>query len=158
VSGEGCVWKAPMNGGGVAVGEHTRRHVPIRHPRTMRWGKDEMSLEMSILPLTTSRTTSMPPFLSSLPSTLYEGRNVGCSLTSGPCTKQAPLSVRLASSARVKKASRGRMDDQDQARHLNRTVRTTCGLRWPESSGFLAAIFWRIIHSQQKKWAGGHIF
>jgi hypothetical protein len=100
-----------------------------------------MSLEISILPLTTTRITSMPPRLSPLPSNLYRGQNVGRSLTSGPCTKQAPLSVRLASSARVKKESRGRVNGQDQASHLNRTVRITYDLRWPESEGFLAAIF-----------------
>jgi hypothetical protein len=100
-----------------------------------------MRFEIFILPLTTSRTTSMPPRLSPLPSTLYQGQNMGRSLTSGPCTKQAPLSVRLASSARVKKESRGRMDGQNQASHLNRTVRITYGLRWPKSQGFLAAIF-----------------
>jgi hypothetical protein len=67
--------------------EGTRRRVAIRHERTVRWGKDEMSLEISILPLTSSRTTSMPLRLSPLPSTLYQGQNVGRLLASGPCTK-----------------------------------------------------------------------
>jgi hypothetical protein len=104
-------------------------------------GKDKMAHEMSILPLATSRTTSMPPRLSPLPFTLHHGRNVGRPLTSGPCTKLAHMSMALSRSARVKKENRGRMNGQDQVGHLNRTVRTTCGLRWPESQGFLVAIF-----------------
>jgi hypothetical protein len=100
-----------------------------------------MRPKMLILPLFTSRTISMPPRLSPLPSTLYQGRNMGRSLMSGPCTMQASLSVRLASLARVKEENRGRMDDQDEADHLNPTARIPYGLRWPQKQGFLAAIF-----------------
>jgi hypothetical protein len=49
----------------------------------------------------------------------------------------------LARSARVKNKNRGRLDGQDQAGHLNPTVQTTCGLRWPESQGF-----WRLYFDE----------
>jgi hypothetical protein len=104
-------------------------------------GKDEMACEMSILPLSTGRTTSMPPRLSPRPSTLHHIQNVECSLTIGPCTTQAHLSVRLASLAHVKEENGRRTNGQDEAGHLNPTVRITCCLRWPQSLGCLAAIF-----------------
>jgi hypothetical protein len=50
---------------------------------------------------------------------------VGLSLTSGPCTTLAHLSMGLARSAPVKNKNRGRLDGQDQAGHPNPTVRTT---------------------------------
>jgi hypothetical protein len=104
-------------------------------------GKDKMAREMSILPLATSQTTSMPPRLSLLPFTLHHRQNVGRPLTSGPRTKLVHVSMAKSRSARVKKENRGRIDGQDQAGHLNRTVRTTCGLKWPGNAGFPVAIF-----------------
>jgi hypothetical protein len=124
--------------------KRTRRRVAVRHERMGWWGKDEMRHEMSILPLSPARTTSLPPRLSPQSSTLHHRWNVERSLTIGPRILQAHFSVRLASLARVKEENWRITDGQDEASHLNPTVRTTCGLRWPEKRGFLAAIFWRI--------------
>jgi hypothetical protein len=104
-------------------------------------GKDEMAHEMSILPLSIGRTTDMPPRLSHLPFTLHHRRNVGWSLTSGPCTMQAHFSTTLARLEPVKEEFRGKTDGQDQSDHPNPTTQTTSSLRWPESQGFLVAIF-----------------
>jgi hypothetical protein len=104
-------------------------------------GEDEMACEMTILPLSTSRTTSMPPRLSPRSSTLHHRGNMERSLPMGPRTMQAHISVRLASLTCVEEKNRRRTNGQDEADHLNPMVRTTCCFRWPQSLGCLAAIF-----------------
>jgi hypothetical protein len=94
--------------------------------------KDKLAREMSILPLSTGKTTSMPPRLSPCPYTLHHRRNVGRSLTCGPCTMQAHHSTALASLGPVKEEFRGRTNGQDQSDHPDPTVQTTAasdGLR-----------------------------
>jgi hypothetical protein len=92
-------------------------------------GKDEMAPEMSILPISTARITSMSPRLSPRSSTLHHRRNVERSLTIGPCTTQAHFSVRLARLACVKEENGRGTNGQDEAGHLNPTVQITYGLR-----------------------------